>query len=86
MFVFNRYEKVIEQCDLALGLRREGEGGHAMAAPWRLKAHLRRALASEKLERFGPAQRDFKAVIARDPTNHIASSGLIRCARGGLAS
>uniref|UniRef100_A0A7S2Z2P8 Uncharacterized protein n=1 Tax=Chloropicon laureae TaxID=464258 RepID=A0A7S2Z2P8_9CHLO len=76
------YEKVIEQCDLAIGLKegRAGEGGGA--ASWLLKAHLRRALASEKLERYGPAQRDFRAVIERDPTNHIASSGLIRCARG----
>ena len=64
------YEKVIDQCNLAIDLQK----GSA-------KAHLRRGLACEKLEKYDLAQSDFKTVIELDPTNHIASSGLVRCAK-----
>ena len=64
------YEKVIDQCNLAIDLQK----GSA-------KAHLRRGLACEKLEKYNLAQSDFKTVIELDPTNHIASSGLVRCAK-----
>jgi tetratricopeptide (TPR) repeat protein len=64
------YEMVIDQCDKALELKKAS-----------VKAHLRRALACEKLEKRERARGDFKTVIELDPTNHIASAGLIRCAK-----
>ena len=64
------YEMVIDQCDKALELKKAS-----------VKAHLRRGLACEKLENLERARGDFKTVIELDPTNHIASAGLIRCAK-----
>jgi len=64
------YESVIKQCDQALKLKQGS-----------VKAHLRRGLACEKLEKLERAKADFKIVIELDPTNHIASAGLIRCAK-----
>uniref|UniRef100_A0A7S2T1G4 Tetratricopeptide repeat domain-containing protein n=2 Tax=Chloropicon primus TaxID=1764295 RepID=A0A7S2T1G4_9CHLO len=70
------YEQVVETCDRAIGT-----GILADNRNLKVKAHLRRGLALEKLERFNKAREDFRVALELEPTNHIASTGLIRCAK-----
>ena len=61
--------RVVEDCESALQL-----------APRSLKAHLRRALAMEYLEKYDEAAAGFKAAMAIDPSGTVASEGLRRVA------
>ncbi len=61
--------RVVEDCESALQL-----------APRSFKAHLRRALAMEYLEKYDEAAAGFKAAMAIDPSGTVASEGLRRVA------
>ena len=61
--------RVVEDCELALQL-----------VPRSFKAHLRRALAMEYLEKYDAAAAGFKAALALDPSGTVASQGLGRVA------
>ena len=56
--------RVVEDCELALQL-----------VPRSFKAHLRRALAMEYLEKYDEASAGFKAAMAIDPSGTVASEG-----------
>ena len=60
---------VVADCEAALQL-----------APKSFKAHLRRALAMEYLEKYDEAAVGFKAAMAIDPSGTVASEGLRRVA------
>ena len=58
---------VVRDCTDALALQ-----------PGNLKAHLRRALAFEFLEKHDNAASDFKSALEADPSNAVASEGVRR--------
>ena len=75
------YEEVARTCGEALEILEElGEDSRGRSALV-VKAHLRRGLALERMEDYSRARLDFKRSIEMEPTNHIASAGLVRCAK-----
>ena len=73
------YESVIALCTKAISAA--PEMAKKRRSPQTLKAYLRRGLALEKLEKFSDAKTDFRVALELDPTNHIASAALVRCAK-----